>query len=154
MTTQTATNTLPLKTEVLNILAVLEDFSKLLMSETLALKKSDFKAMDDLQPQKRDIAKTYQDMVTALAQRQNEMSGLDGELRERLIMTRMRFTHILQDNMLALENMKRSTQRLVNRILDVARDSVTEETHHKYSASGKMQSVKSSSLSLSLDQNL
>ena len=154
MTTQTATTTLPLKTEVLNILTVLEDFSKLLMDETLALKKSDFKIMDDLQSSKRSLAKTYQELVTSLSARQGEMSGLDGDLRERLIMTRMRFTHILQDNMLALENMKRSTQRLVNRILDVARDSVTEETHHKYSASGKMQSVKSSSLSLSLDQNL
>lgn len=152
MTTQATT--LPLKTEVLNILATLEDFSKLLLDETLALKKSDFKTMDDLQPKKRDIAKTYQDMVTSLSQRQGEMSGLDGDLRERLIMTRMRFTHILQDNMLALENMKRSAQRLVNRILDVARDSVTEETHHKYSAGGKMQSTKSSSLSLSLDQTL
>lgn len=154
MTTQTATQTLPLKTEVLNVLAVLEDFSKLLTDETLALKSSDFKTMDDLQPQKRNLAKTYQDMVTSLSGRQGEMSGLDGDLRERLIMTRLRFTHILQDNMVALENMKRSTQRLVNRILDVARDSVTENTHHKYSAGGKMQSVKSSSLSLSLDQNL
>lgn len=154
MTTQAATNTLPLKTEVLNILGVLENFSKLLMDETLALKKSDFKTMDELQAQKREIAKIYQDMVTSLSQRQAEMSGLDGDLRERLIMTRMRFTHILQDNMVALENMKRSTQRLVNRILDVARDSVTEDTHHKYSANGKMQSTKSSSLSLNLDQNL
>ncbi len=154
MTTQTATHTLPLRTEVLNILTVLENFSKLLMDETLALKKADFQTMDHLQPQKREIAKAYQVMVTSLSQRQSEMSGLEGELRERLIMTRMRFTHILQDNMLALETMKRSTQRLVNRILDVARDSVTEDTHHKYSASGKMQSVKSSSLSLNLDQKL
>jgi len=154
MTTRTATATLPLKTEVLNILGVLESFSKLLTDETLALKKSDFKTMDDLQPKKREIAKTYQDMVTSLSRRQAEMSGLDGDLRERLIMTRMRFTHILQDNMVALENMKRSTQRLVNRILDVARDSVTEETHHKYSANGKMQSTASAGLSLNLDQRL
>ena len=42
MTTQTATQTLPLKTEVLNVLAVLEDFSKLLTDETLALKSSDW----------------------------------------------------------------------------------------------------------------
>lgn len=153
MTTE-AKAKLPLQTEVLDILSVLEDFSKLLNTETLALKKSDFQTMDSLQQDKKDIARKYQDMVTSLSARQSEMASLDGALRERLIMTRMRFTHILQDNMLALEHMKRSTQRLVNRILDVARDSVTEDTHHKYSASGKMQSTKSSSLSLSLDQNL
>jgi hypothetical protein len=105
-----------------------------------------------LQQGKRDIARKYQELVTALSTRQTEMATLDQPLREKLIKARTAFTLILQENMVTLEAVKKSTQRLVNRILDVARDTVTEETHHKYAANGKMQSATSSSLSLSLDQ--
>jgi tRNA A37 threonylcarbamoyltransferase TsaD len=141
-----------LQSQVHEVLDVLGHFSTLLTNETDALKKSDFQTVDTLQQNKRDIARKYQELVSALSTRQTEMATLDQPLREKLIKARTAFTLILQENMVTLEAVKKSTQRLVNRILDVARDTVTEETHHKYAANGKMQSATSSSLSLSLDQ--
>ncbi len=64
------------------------------------------------------------------------------------------FTRLLQENLTVLENVKKSTQRLVDKILDVARQSVTDERHHAYAASGKAQAARSSSLSLSIDKSL
>lgn len=143
-----------LQADVLGVLTVIDDFSSLLTQETDALKKNDFKTVDSLQQGKRDIARRYHDVIVKLGDRQIELAGLDVTLRERLVRARTQFTLILQENMRTLEAMKKSTQRLVNRILDAARTSVTEDTHHKYSAGGKMQSTKSASLSLSLDQSL
>ena len=75
-------------------------------------------------------------------------------LREKLVRARTAFIVILNDNMRALETMKESTQRLATRILDIARQSVTEEKHANYSQKGQMQAYKTSSLSLTMDQKL
>ncbi|MFN7114307.1 MAG: hypothetical protein ACK4PK_08090 [Alphaproteobacteria bacterium] len=143
-----------LRSDVLNVLAVLDDFSALLTAETSALKKKDFDAVDGLQAHKRDIAKRYHDMIAALAAKPDALSGVDMPLRERLVKTRIEFTRLLQENLTVLENVKKSTQRLVDRILEVARASVTEDRHHAYAPTGKAEAARSSSLSLSLDKSL
>jgi hypothetical protein len=143
-----------LRGDVLNVLSVLDDFSALLTAETAALKKNDFKAVDALQAHKRELAKRYHDMIVTLAAKPETLSGVEVPLRERLIKARTEFTRLLQENLTVLENMKKSTQRLVDRILDVARQSVTEDRHHAYAHTGKAEAARSTSLSLSLDKSL
>ncbi len=153
-TTTTKTKLPPLKTQVTEIVQVLENFTSLLNDETAALKRSDFETVDELQEKKRAIAGHYQNMVTALSERRDEMPALDAKTRELLINTRTRFTMMLKDNMRMLELVKRSTQRLADRILEVARLSVVDSQQTHYSAGGQTQSYKSSTLSLRIDQSL
>lgn len=143
-----------LRSDVLSVLAVLDDFSALLTAETAALKQKDFPAVDALQASKRDLARRYHDMIVALSAQPDVLSAVDMPLRERLVRTRTEFTRLLQENLTVLETVKKSTQRLVDRILDVARASVTEERHHAYASSGKAEAARSSSLSLSIDTSL
>lgn len=158
------TNTLPqnkdaatvdaLRADVMNVLSVLDDFSALLTAETAALKSSDFEAVDCLQAHKRELAKRYHDMIVQLSTRPDALTAVDGSLRDRLLRARTDFTSLLQENLTVLENVKKSTQRLVDRILDVARQTVTDDRHHAYAASGKTQAARSSSLSLTIDKSL
>lgn len=144
----------PIRNAVTDILKVLENFSALLNDETAALKRSDFATVDSLQENKRTIARTYHDMVTSLGARAEELQSLDMPLREKLIRTRTTFTLILNDNMRVLELVKRSTQRLSERILDIARLSVVDSNQTSYGVKGNVQSYKSSTLSTQLDRSL
>ena len=143
-----------LRERVLGMLTLIEEFGSLLVKETDALKKSDFRMVDLLQDDKRHLAKRYHAEVTALSERRAEMPGLDVSLQERLIKARTTFTVILNDNLRALEASRDSARRLVNRILDTARKTVTDELQTNYSAKGHTQAYKTASLSLSIDRSL
>ena len=141
-------------TDIQKVMRVLESFSQLLVRETSALRKSDFKLVDTMQAEKRVLAREYAEIVTILAGRKVEMAQLDVSARERLVQARTRFTLILDDNLRALEAAKSSAARLVGKILDAARRSVADDRQTNYSSKGKSQAYKTSTLSLSVDQKL
>ena len=142
------------RSEIFELLTLIENFGNLLVKETDALMRADFKMVDLLQPDKKMFAKDYHILVTNLAARKDEMATLELSIRERLIRARTNFTIILNDNLRALEASKASTRRLVDRILDTARKTVTDDAQTSYSAKGHVQSYKTSSLSLSADLKL
>lgn len=150
----TTTTTQSLENIVLETLSTLEGFSTVLTEENKALRNSDFKTLDALQNDKRALASQYHNLVIQLTDRRNDMSLLNMATKQKLIEARTAFTLLLQDNMRALELMKTSSQRLANRILDVARASVAQEQQTGYSAKGNLQSYASATRSLSLDHNL
>lgn len=137
-----------------DMLRLIENFGNLLLKETDALKKADFRLVDLLQEDKRHYAKQYHAAVTSLSSRRAEVAALDLGLQERMIKARTNFTLILNDNLRALEASKDSARRLVDRILDTARKAVTDELQTNYSAKGRTQAYKTASLSLSIDQSL
>ena len=145
---------LSVKIQVQEILAVILAFSNLLVKETAALKKADFKTVDALQADKKLFARQYEAKITALACYRAELPNLELSLRERLIKERLRFNVILDDNMRALDIAQNSTKRLVNRILEAARHAVVEERQTNYSKAGKAMSYKSASMSINIDQNM
>jgi len=143
-----------LRNDINSVLKILDEFGQLLTEETTALRKADFKAVDRLQPSKKSLAGEYQKLVSGLASRKAEIAQLDMPLREKLVRSRTAFTHILDENLRALETSKESAARLVNKILDAARKAVVDDKQTNYSAKGKTQAYKTSTLSLSVDQKL
>ena len=143
-----------LELQIQEILTVITAFSALLIKETNALKKIDFKTVDTLQEDKKLFARQYHAGVTALSAHRKELKELDLVLREKLVKERAKFSIILEDNMEALDLAQNSSKRLVNRILEAARHAVTENRQTNYSKSGKAMAYKSASLSLSIDQSL
>jgi hypothetical protein len=144
----------PLKAQIQEIIAVIAAFSTLLLRETEALKKADFKTVDALQADKKLFARQYQAKIEVLAARRDELPGLDLALREKLVRERGRFSVVLNDNMHALDRSQNSVKRLVNNILDAARHAVLEDQQTNYSRSGKAMTYKSASTSLATDQRL
>lgn len=145
---------LPLTSQIQEVMNIITGFSALLLKETEALKKADFKTVDGLQADKKIFARQYHDKVKELSVRKDEFRGLDPAFRDRLIDERNRFTALLSDNAYALERAQNSVKRLVNNILDAARRNVLENQQTNYSNAGKALSCKSSSLSLATDQRL
>ena len=143
-----------MKLQIQEILTIITAFSTLLVKETNALKKADFKTVNTLQANKKLFAKQYHTGVTALSAHREELKELDLSLREKLVKERAKFSVILDDNMEALDLAQNSSKRLVNRILEAARHAVTEDRQTNYSKSGKAMAYKSASLSLSIDQSL
>ncbi|MCK5518269.1 MAG: hypothetical protein KAI61_02545 [Alphaproteobacteria bacterium] len=144
----------PLSLQVQETLIVISAFSNLLVKETKALKKANFKTIKTLQADKKLLAKQYHANITALSARREELQELDLALREKLNKERASFSVILEENLQALDLAQNSTKRLVNRILEAARHAVTEERQTNYSNDGKAMAYKSASLSLSVDQSL
>ena len=143
-----------LKAQIQEILAVMLAFSNLLIKETAALKKADFKAVDALQADKKLFAKQYEAKITALATYREELPTLELAIREKLIKERLNFNKVLDDNMRALDLAQNSTKRLINRILEAARNSVVDQRQTNYSNSGKAMAYKSASMSINIDQSL
>jgi len=143
-----------MKQQVQEVLAVIAAFSDLLAKETEALKKADFKTVDTLQADKKLFAKQYHAKVLALSENRENLLALELPLRERLMAERARFSAVLDENMQALELAQNSTKRLVNRILEAARETVLEEKQTNYSKAGMTTTYKSAATSLSLDQSL
>lgn len=143
-----------MKTQVQEMMAVIAAFSNLLVKETEALRKADFKTVDTLQADKKLFAKQYTAKVTALAEHKSELQNLELPLREKLSEERNRFNTVLNENMHALELAQSSTKRLVNHILETARSAVLQEQQTNYSSAGKATTYKAASSSLTLDQSL
>jgi hypothetical protein len=145
---------LSLKAQVQEVLAVMLAFSNLLVKETAALRAADFKSVDALQADKRLFAKQYEAKIVALSEYRAELPSLDLALREKLVKERQRFNVLLDENMQALDLAQNSTKRLINRILEAARDAVTHEKQTNYSSTGKAVAYKAASLSINVDQSL
>ena len=144
----------PLKSQVQEFIAVITAFSTLLKKETEALKKADFKTVDTLQTDKKLFAKQYHAKAVVLIERKDELAGLELALREKLVKEREKFSVVLSDNMYALDLAQNSTKRLVERILEVAREAVMERQETNYSSKGKTASCKSDTMSLTVNQSL
>lgn len=153
-TTTATPTTSKINTMTRGLIAALHDFNILLTTETAFLKKADFKAVEALQDEKRVLARTYHDIVTSFSEVKSDMSSLDLKLREQLVTARAEFTVTLSENIRALEASKNSTKRLIDRIIETARDTVIDEKQTHYSEKGKTGSYKSATLSVSIDQSL
>ena len=143
-----------LKNEIMGVLELIETFGRLLERETKALRKADFKAVDSMQDEKKQMAKAYQTHVAGLAQRKADIVNVDLTLREKLIKARIAFTTILNENLRALDAAKDSSKRLVDRILEAAREAVMEDKTNAYTARGRMNTQIKSPLSISVNQQL
>lgn len=143
-----------LKTDILEMMDMIATFSEILNHETKALQASDYAAVDRLQPEKKLLARRYNDKVQALSTRKGEMMSLDLPTREKLVRARVQFTLLLADNMQALEAARNSAGRLVDRILETARQTVMDEKRTHYSSKGMSGAYKSATASLSMNEQL
>jgi hypothetical protein len=144
----------PLAAVIDDVMQLIQSFGALLKEETAALKAVDFKTVDKLQDTKRDYARRYHMLVSSLYERSDEILNIDAVRRDGLLTARHGFSAILAENLRALEAAKDSSRRLVSKILDIARRSVVDDRQTHYSNSGRTQSYKTATLSLSVDQKL
>lgn len=154
MNTETVEKKLPVEKQIEELLSIITSFSTLLEKETAAIKSSNFQEMNELQENKKFHAVRYEEKIKALSERREDILAVDIQIREKLQKERTKFNNILEKNKKALSNAQESTRRLANFILDTARKTIIEENKTNYSLTGKAQTFKSATNSLSVDQSL
>ena len=143
----------PIEIEVNEMIKLMHDLSLLLEQENTLLHKAKFRQAEELQNDKRSRVEDYKAKLAALFERKDEFSSLDDTLAERLVVTRTNFLKLLNNNLRILSTAKESSRRLVQRILDTARETV--ETKPNYNANaGMMASNPQSATSVRFNQEL
>jgi len=141
----------PIQDDVNLLLDLILEFSELLTTETNALRLAAFKTVDGLQARKKELAQEYQNVVVILQNRKMEIAQLEKHLRDTVTTARTQFTKILHDNLNAIESVKASSKRIVDRIIESAREAVETKSSPNYNATGYNHSGNAP-VSISIDQ--
>lgn len=147
----------PIEILLQETITLINAFKRLVEEETAALDKGDFAHVDTLQNHKRKLAKAYQNQVEDLHTRAKEVQNASEIMRAQLVEARTAFTLTLAENMRALERMKNSCGRLVERILDAARRALQQklpDAPQAYGATGRRVFSNKKTLSMGLNEQL
>ncbi|MGM0422277.1 MAG: hypothetical protein ACQEQL_04160 [Pseudomonadota bacterium] len=125
-----------IEAEAADMIRLMNDFAEVLQKENELLNKAKFREIETLQPDKRKYVEAYQSKVELLSQHKAQFANMDKTLAEKLVLTRTEFIKTLNKNLRALAAAKDSSRRLVQRILDTARDVAENKTN--YNATGTM----------------
>lgn len=112
--------------KVSRTLHAVDIFSQLLELETAALKASDFPVFESLQQDKVVLAQNYQDSILAFEEDLDILPKLDDATKDKLRHAHARFTVAADDNQSALLASKNVSERIVTRIMEAARQTVSE----------------------------
>ena len=106
--------------------------------ETEALNRADMRAFVCLQPEKMERADAYRDGVEMILRRRHEMREADAGLKKKLQVMQEDFAALANDNMNALERMKRCSVRLSQRIETTAREHARQHGMVSYGQTGAL----------------
>ena len=142
--------TITLTSEVENIMATLTD---ILERETTAVHASDFKSFRDIQNDKFAMLTRYRSLMDTLQRQTPNLSQADPKVIERLQVSRDKFRDAAVRNGSALEAGRNSMQRIVDRIVRCARDTV-HGSRHTYNKKGESGTKTQIPLSLQVNEVL
>lgn len=117
---------------------IIMDMQKIYEHETEALMEADTRRFNELQEKKLIAARRYQEGISQMIARKNEMQGIDPAIKNKLKDLQKDFADISQKNMEALGRMKRCTERLGNIIRTAAKDAAKKDRGVTYGETGKM----------------
>jgi len=118
--------TLTLTSEVESLIDTLCD---LLDRETDAVKNSDFETFKSMQKDKVSLLSRYRAIMETLQRQKAQFAGADAVITERLKATAEKFTASAARNTQMLESGRASMQRIVDRIVRAARETVHGQSH-------------------------
>jgi hypothetical protein len=142
--------TITLTSEVENIMSTLTD---ILDRESQAVHASDFKSFRDIQNDKFAMLTRYRSMMDTLQRQTPNLNKADPKIIERLKASNDKFRESAARNSLALEAGRNSMQRIVDRIVRCARDTV-HGNRHTYNKKGESGNKSQAPLSLQVNEVL
>lgn len=134
---------------MIEMMSIIDQFRAMMIKETEALDGADANAFLDLQDEKLDIARQYEQGMGQLLDRKEQLRAADPALRNRLHNMQRGFHDIVTRNLEGLERMKHGTARLHDRIMTAARDTALNESRFAYGAGGTMQGSGKASIGIS-----
>lgn len=120
--------------DMMNTIDALRD---LYHEENEALATTDTKRFVSLQDRKIAMARDYQQQTQTLLARKKELKKIDPALKEKLTRKQAEFSEIAAENMAALDKVRKTVQRLNDRLMSLARDSARKDSVN-YGARGDL----------------
>ncbi len=135
---------------------VMDKFAELLELETSLLREAKFEDAKELKHLKKEFTVQYQKHVQMLLNRKEEISVMPKELKDKIVKKRSEFSIILDENMKVINSVKQASQRLIDKIIETARDAVIQEK--TYGANGvadkSLADGKNAPVSISINETL
>ncbi len=124
-----------------DMIASIEALKEIYIIENEALDNSDIDRFLALQDEKANIAKRYQKQHLIILNNKDDMSEIDSNLKNKLEEMRADFIELARINQKKLERAKKTTKRLCERIMEVAKENI-EKKQMRYGAGGKVHKRK------------
>lgn len=126
------------KRAIQDMMETIDNLRNVYERETEALKRSDIRSFMELQEEKIYSARNYQDGITQLLSRKEELKNVDIETRENLELMQKEFSALAKRNMKALEKMQKTMERFGGTLREAARDAVKKDHSTNYTSKGRM----------------
>jgi hypothetical protein len=150
MTKQTQTrNNDDVKSVVDRFVMTVSQLQALLAKETDYLKVADRNSFLKLQDEKVAVAQNYQRDIFAVKNIAKTLKSKYPSLVPYLHEKQAGLSLIISENEKALKRMEKSTKRLTDRIMDIARETAIEKNSVAYGAAGELDRSKRASMGIS-----
>lgn len=124
-----------------DMMTTLDHLRRVYEEETKALQLSDIKAFFALQNEKIAAAQDYHAGVSELVARKDEMLAVHPDMKSLFTRKHEEFSSLARENMEALNRMRRTVDRLGNRMVRAAREAAARDGVN-YGASGQMNATQ------------
>ncbi len=122
------------------------------VAETTALQTADTAAFFSLQDQKIEAAQNYHSGISEFLSRKDEIMTVHPDLKSLIRRKQEEFSEIARENLDALDRMRRTVDRMGNRIMKAARDTAAREGV-TYGNSGSMNSYRNKPVTMGLNES-
>ncbi len=123
---------------LMDMMRTVRTLKSVVEKETDVLERTDISAFMSLQDEKLEVARSYHDKMADLLARKDQIKLAKPELKAALARAQKEFSEIVETNRTQLERMERSTKRLGDRIMSVARNEAAKENQIIYGSSGRV----------------
>lgn len=135
-----------------DMMKTLDSLRSVYEEETKALALSDIQAFFALQNKKIAAAQDYQAGIAELISRKDEMLAIHPDMKSIFSRKHEEFSVLAHDNITALDRMRRTVDRLGNRMVRAARDSAARDGV-SYSAKGHMNGSYNKPITMGLNES-
>ena len=122
------------------------------VQENKALDAVDTKAFLALQDSKIETAKLYEQSISEILERRDEMKRIDPSLKRRLRKMQQDFSALAVQNRTALDRMKRTAERLNKTLCEATKDAVNKHRVTSYGESGALDHTKKRMVSAGISE--
>lgn len=135
-----------------NMMQTLDNLRAVYEEETKALQLSDIKAFFALQNKKIAAAQDYHAGIAALVDRKDEMLIVHPEMKSLFSRKHDEFSIVARDNIEALDRMRRTVDRLGNRMVRAARDSAARNSV-SYGSQGHLTGSRNKPVTMGMNES-
>lgn len=140
------------KRAIQDMMQTIDALRNVYVAETMALAASDTPAFLSLQDQKIEAAQNYHTGISEFLTRKDEILTVHPDLKSLIRRKQEEFSDVARENLDALDRMRRTVDRMGNRIMQAARDAATREGV-TYGKSGNMNGYKNKPVTMGLNKS-